>query len=165
MAALVPRSPSQLRAIDPKTGGYLPDRGPLTHFHWYGGRVEEGLELATWNTIRAATQAAARIARDNHPWQSETGQLESSVFAAEPEWKGDHIYAIWGAHSPALFLEYGTVKMPPYPFLRPAADRAYKLANFAGGIRHNLHGSADLHSMRGGAYGEGSFFAGGSAGG
>jgi len=122
-------------------------RGPLTYVHWFGGKVLEGLDVATWNTISQATKAAARYARANHPWHSETGQLEASIFAAEPEYRGDHIFAIWGAHYPALFLEYGTVNMPAYPFLRPAADQAYKLANFAGAIRTQLHGSTELSAI------------------
>jgi hypothetical protein len=143
----VPTHPSQYLVVDPKTGGYLPGRGPLAYTHWYGGEVLEGLEARTAAVIRNVTRAAADIARANHPWLNRTGQLEASVFAAEPRRHGDKIFAIWGAHFPALFLEYGTVKMEPYPFLRPAADQAYRLANFAGAIRHGLHGSADLLPM------------------
>ena len=124
-----------------------PAVAPETYVNWYGGRVLAGLEAATIAVVRNATRAAADIARANHPWQNQTGQLEVSIFAAEPEMKGDHVYAIWGAHFPALFLEYGTVKMQPYPFLRPAAAQAYRLANFAGAIRHELAGSSGLSSV------------------
>jgi len=137
MATAVPTSPGEFGV-----------RGPRAYVHWYGGRILTELELATVNTVRTATQAAARYARANHPWQSRhEGGLEDSIFAAEPEIKGDHVYAIWGAHWPALYLEYGTVKMPPYPFLRPAADHAYRVINFAGAIRHEMHGSTDLGSI------------------
>jgi hypothetical protein len=119
--------------------------GTLVAANWYGGAVEKGLEAATLATVGAVTKAAARYARANHPWHSRTvGGLEDSIFAAEPEIKGDHIYSIWGAHFPALYLEYGTAKMPAYPFLRPAAAATYRLANFAGDIRLGLAGSEAL---------------------
>jgi len=121
--------------------------GTRAYVNWFGGRILTELELATVNTVRAATRAAANHARANHPWQNQTGELEDSIFAAEPEIKGDHVFAIWGAHYPALYLEYGTVKMPPYPFLRPAADAAYRLINLAGAIRHEMSGSTDLGSI------------------
>ena len=144
MAEPVPNLPSDFKVTHPETGALLPGRGPTTYVHWYGGKVLEGLEIATYNVVRQATQSAARIARANHPWNNDTGQLEASIFAAEPEVKAGHIYAIWGAHFPALYLEYGTVKMDPFPFLRPAADQAYRIANFAGAIRNEMHGSPGL---------------------
>jgi hypothetical protein len=139
----IPTAPGEFRAVDDE-GNLLGGRGPRTYVHWYGGRVLAGLEVATMNVVRNVTRAAADIARHNHPWQNRTGQLEASVFAAEPEFRGDHIYALWGAHWPALYLEYGTVKMDAYPFLRPAAAEAYKLAHFAGAIRGELSGSSGL---------------------
>lgn len=139
----VPTAPGDFKAIDDE-GNFLPGRGPKTYVQWYGGKVLSELEAATIATVRNVTRAAADYARAEHPWQNDTGQLETSIFAAEPELKGDHVYAIWGAHFPALYLEYGTVKMRPYPFLRPAADKAYRLANFAGAIRHELSGSSGL---------------------
>ena len=73
------------------------------------------------------------------------GQLEDwPVFAAEPRMMGDHIYAIWGAHFPALFLGCGTVKMDPVPVPAPgggldlSAEQPFGLRPFL----HELAGSA-----------------------
>jgi HK97 gp10 family phage protein len=124
-----------------------PGRGPLTHVSWYGGRILTDMEARTMAVVGNVTKAAASEARANHPWQNRTGQLEDSIFAAEPEYKGEEIVSFWGAHFPALFLEYGTVKMPAYPFLRPAFDKVARLANFAGAIRHELSASSGLESI------------------
>jgi len=125
-------------------------RGTLVSYQWFGGRILEGLEAETAATVWTLTKRAAQIARENHPYQDHRADgLTSTIFAHDPHMRGDHIYAIWGAHSPALYIEFGTAHNDPFPFLRPAADRAYKLLPFAGGgIAGALHGSGQMHLAR-----------------
>jgi hypothetical protein len=105
---------------------------------WYGGLVEERFLAAAVATTRNVTRAAARYARNNHPWQNRTGRTEEGIFALEPVVEGLMVKGVWGGASPALYLEMGTSKMPAYPFLRPAAAATYRLAHFAGELRLQL---------------------------
>lgn len=113
-----------------------------SHMTWYGGEIANRATAALVPIVRNVTRAAAEYARRNHPWKNRTGDLELGIFAAEPKIEGDVVRGLWGAPSPALYLEMGTVKMPPYPFLRPAADATYRLANFAAELRLGLSGGS-----------------------
>ena len=70
----------------------------------------------------AANEARAIVRVD-------TGQTRDSirVRAGEAKKEGVPYYVFAGTqeHRAALFLELGTVKMQPYPFLRPALQRTY----------------------------------------
>lgn len=108
-----------------------------SYITWYGGQVlANQLELAKVVVTRL-TREAAEIARANHPWQVRrtdqfTGDLEASIWADEARIEGLEVKGFWGAPPPALWLEMGTVKMAAFPFMRPAQDKAARLANFAG---------------------------------
>lgn len=69
------------------------------------------------DTIMAAGgERTIAYAKANHPWQNRTGQTEASPHM---EKTGEHAYTlIFGGAS--IFLEYGTVHMPPYSWIRPA---------------------------------------------
>ena len=60
----------------------------------------------------------------------DTGKTRQSIRVVEGRntTRGKPFYVIAGSqeHRAALFLELGTVKMQPYPFLRPALQRAQK---------------------------------------
>ena len=60
----------------------------------------------------------------------DTGQTRDSIRVVKgtENRKGESPYYVLAGlqeHRAALFLELGTVKMPPYPFLRPALERTY----------------------------------------
>lgn len=66
--------------------------------------------------MSAGAERTAAYARAHHPWQNRTGGTEQSVHV---EHAGDHQFTVV-ADNASIFLEYGTIHMPPYPFLRPA---------------------------------------------
>lgn len=69
-------------------------------------------------TVKSAgAERIAQYARDNHPWQNQTGETEASIHMEED---GDDFTVVFGGAS--IFLEWGTVNMPPYSYIRPAVD-------------------------------------------
>src|SRR5260370_26645856 len=66
----------------------------------------------------AGMERVAEYAKDNHPWQNETGETEASIHM---EQTGPHEFAaVFGGAS--IYLEFGTVNMPPFTFIQPAWD-------------------------------------------
>jgi len=66
----------------------------------------------------AGMERVAQYGKDNHPWQNESGETEASIHS---EQTGPHEFsAVFGGAS--IFLELGTVNMPPFPFIQPAWD-------------------------------------------
>jgi hypothetical protein len=98
-------------------GGYV---------QWYGREVGDAVEAEVIAEVAATTQRAASYAAAHHPWQNLSGELEAGIFADEPVVDGLVVRGRWGAPSPALYLEYGTARSRAFPFLRPAADYAYR---------------------------------------
>lgn len=66
--------------------------------------------------LSAGAERTAAYARANHPWENRTGETEGSIHV---EAAGPHRFQVV-AGGASLFLEFGTVHMPPYPFLLPA---------------------------------------------
>ena len=71
--------------------------------------------------LSAGAQRIADYAIANHPWQNQTGETEASIHM---EQTGPHEFAAV-AGGAMQFLEWGTVKMPPFPTMQPAADAVY----------------------------------------
>lgn len=93
---------------------------------WYGEAVEARVAAAAMAGVKAIAELAADHARANHPWKNRTEETEASIFVGEPHiTPADVVRCPWGAAGAAVFLEYGTAKMPAYPFLRPAQDATY----------------------------------------
>lgn len=71
------------------------------------------------DTVQSAgAERIAQYARDNHPWQNRTGKTEASIHV---ERGAAHEFAVvFGGAS--IFLEWGTVNMPPFPYIQPAFD-------------------------------------------
>lgn len=63
-----------------------------------------------------------------------TGETRRSIRVIEGTGsrRGKPFYVIAGSqeHRAALFLELGTIRQPPYPFLRPAIERASRSSGF-----------------------------------
>jgi HK97 gp10 family phage protein len=94
---------------------------------WHGELVEERIIAACKIAVDATTAECVNHAKTNHPWTNRTGTLEGSIMARPAEEEGLAVVGEWGSFDVnyAIFLELGTSKMPPYPYLRPAADACY----------------------------------------
>ncbi len=68
--------------------------------------------------LSAGMERVAQYARENHPWQNQTGQTEASIHM---EQEGPHEFACV-AGGAMIYLEWGTVNMPPFPTMAPAYD-------------------------------------------
>lgn len=68
--------------------------------------------------IRRAARAAAEYAKNNHPYKDRTHNLTKSIQSV-PTTDGAYLSArmFYGS-----FVEWGTVKNKPYPYLRPAIE-------------------------------------------
>lgn len=77
-----------------------------------------GIEYA-----RRAARQAAQYAKANHAYTDRTGNLTRSIQSV-PTSTGAYLSARMGY---AHFVEYGTKRNKPYPFLRPALEHVLKL--------------------------------------
>ena len=123
---------------------------------WYGKAVTEKMAAAQVAGVNQTMAACVVRAKANHPWQNRTGLLEGAIDIADyaaPHATG--VKGTWGVRDmvQARILEEGgtivprrakalaipqadgslgfasSVRIPPYPYLRPAADIEYpKLA-------------------------------------
>lgn len=126
--------------------------GKTKSLKWYGKAVSAKMEKAQVEGVNATMAACVVRAKSNHPWQNRTGLLEGAIdiasFAA-PHSSG--VKGTWGVRdmAQARILEEGgtivarrakalaipqsdgsvrfasSVTIPPYPYLRPAADVEY----------------------------------------
>ena len=117
--------------------------------NWRGDEVQKKMESCIKQGINQTMSAAAIHAKQNHPWQNRTGTLEGSirpVTAAHKE--GDEFVGLWGSTDVAyaLVLETGGVRMPAFPYLRPAADAEYP--KLAGRIRNSFEGKGGIQVRR-----------------
>jgi HK97 gp10 family phage protein len=68
--------------------------------------------------LSAGTERMAEFAETHHPWQNRTGETEASIHS---EQTGDHEFAFIGGGA-MVWLEWGTINMPPFPTMQPAYD-------------------------------------------
>lgn len=95
---------------------------------WKGNEAIKNMESAIKQGMNQTLSESSVHAKENHPWQNRTGTLEGSIRPVAPAQKrGNEFVGLWGSTDVeyALALELGTVKMPAYPYLRPAADAVY----------------------------------------
>lgn len=134
---------------------------------WFGRKVTEKMRRAQVAGVNETLGASVVHAKQNHPWQNRTGALEGGIqiveFAAPKE--GGGVKGVWGvtdARQARILEEGGTIKaksakalhfviggehvvvkqvtIPPYPYLRPAADETYP--SLARRIRRNFERGA-----------------------
>jgi hypothetical protein len=119
---------------------------------WNGDAVTAKMRAAQIAGVNGTLGASVNDAKANHPWKNRTGVLEGGIGVAEyaHEVTGG-VEGVWGVQDVryALMLELGgtitakaakalaiplpgggvafakSVTIPPYPYLRPAADRQY----------------------------------------
>lgn len=104
---------------------------------WRGPEVVRSVERAAKRAINAVMSDAVREAKDVHPFVTRSGDLERSVRIVKAARRvGDEIIGEWGSVGTAYGrrIELGfqgvdslgrAVDAPPYPFLRPAAEKKY----------------------------------------
>lgn len=89
--------------------------------------LRQGVERATRATLEAHADRIAGIARADHPYQDRTGRLTRSLKRGRATGHAlDGSLSVYvGAWTEyASFVEYGTVRARPYPYLEPAAVEA-----------------------------------------
>lgn len=126
--------------------------GKTKSLKWYGKAVTEKMAKAQVEGVNRTMQACVVRAKGNHPWQNQSGLLEGAIDVADyaaPHASG--VKGTWGVRDmvQARILEEGgsivprslkalaipqadgslrfasSVTIPPYPYLRPAADVEY----------------------------------------
>lgn len=93
---------------------------------WEGDKFKKRAARAAMSGINKTMADAVEHAKNNHPWKYRTGKLEQNTKIIGPAKDvGGGVYAgTWGVTAQApygKFLEFGTMRMQPFPFLRPAA--------------------------------------------
>lgn len=84
---------------------------------------------AALEATRIVARAVAEEAKQTTAWSDVTGETRRSIRVSERGKKSTSVLAGSKAAGPAaLFLEIGTSKMSPKPYMRPAIDHAAPLA-------------------------------------
>lgn len=126
--------------------------GKTKSLKWYGKAVTAKLQAAQVEGINRTMAACVVQAKANHPWHNRTGLLEGAIdVAGYAAPHGSGVRGTWGVRDmvQARILEEGgtivprrakalaipqadgslrmvsSVTIPPYPYLRPAADIEY----------------------------------------
>lgn len=110
--------------------------------NWRGEEIKAKFKEAARVGIDQTTAACVNHAKSNHTWKNETGTLEGSLQMRPAVIEGETVRGKWGSFTVhyAIFQELGTAKMPPRPYLRPAADAEYE--KLAGRIAAAAKGAA-----------------------
>lgn len=135
---------------------------------WFGPQVTAKMAKAQMFGVNKTMAEAVEHAKRNHTWQNRTGTLEGSIAISEYAHRaGKGIAGTWGSRDVryALIHELGgrivpknkprlvfqvdgewrnvaSVRIPPRPYLRPAADATYP--NLARNIREGFAAAAAL---------------------
>ena len=79
--------------------------------------------LAAASAMAVVTKETATNAQQNHSFQNRTGNLEASIQPLPVEVAGSQVEGFVRAGMEyAPFVEFGTSRSAPYPFLRPAVE-------------------------------------------
>lgn len=126
--------------------------GKTKSLKWYGKAVTEKMAKAQVEGVNQTMAECVKHAKNNHPWQNRSSILEGSIdvkfYARATDTGVKGVWGVWKAKQ-ALILELGgtivprsgkylsipqsdgsrrlmtSVTIPPYPYLRPAADVEY----------------------------------------
>lgn len=94
---------------------------------WKGKQVMDKLTAATAKGVDQTTAACVVEAKTNHEFVNRTSTLEGSIQMRPATIELTKVIGRWGSFSVhyAIFIEAGTSRHAPMPFLRPAADVEY----------------------------------------
>lgn len=105
---------------------------------WYGKKIERQVEIATWQVIQRRTEAALVRAQESILSGPKTGRIYGNHQASAPgeapaDWTGELVASGFTRYNRSkLFgevvfsapyaraLEFGTERMEPRPYIRPA---------------------------------------------
>lgn len=108
-------------------GGMEADTGQLALLVGQLARVGALAEAGGRAIVRTGGQRAYSEARQRVPVR--TGHLRSTIYLREdPDGRG---FELGATAEYAGFVEFGTVRMPPRPFIGPAFDQAEQISMFA----------------------------------
>lgn len=96
--------------------------------NWEGDLVAQKTRNACRWGIDSVMADCVVSAKSNHPWKNRTGILEGSIQMRQAVDQGSALIGTWGSWKVeyARWLEEGTRRMKPYPFLIPASERHYQ---------------------------------------
>lgn len=90
---------------------------------WYGDRVKKSFHAAALNSAQKLLLIAEGEAKKKCP--IDTGRLRASITHAVTDVKEDVIVGQIGTNVDyAAFVEFGTSKTRPHPYIRPGIDKA-----------------------------------------
>lgn len=73
--------------------------------------------------VAAVSVDVANYAKENHPFANRTGNLEASIHPLPVEQSGDVITGtVKAGMEYAAFVEFGTARSAPYPYMQPALE-------------------------------------------
>ena len=101
--------------------------------NWLGDEIIKKMDNCIIQGMAQTITKCVEHAKNKHPWKNRSTHLEGSIKEQKhPRKVGNEFIGVWGSVdiNYALVLELGGVNMPPFPYLRPAADAEYpKLAD------------------------------------
>lgn len=115
---------------------------------WKGDKVIRKMDNSIIQGMSQTITDSVDYAKANHPWHNRTTTLEGSIReVVHPHKEGDGFVGVWGSVDVdyALILELGSLGragIPPYPYLRPAADAVYP--RLPANIRNSFEGRKSL---------------------
>lgn len=86
--------------------------------------IKSALNRGVLRALEKAGDKVARSARDDHPYTDRTGDLTASIYATNPTgeipaWET----SVGGTTFYASYVEHGTERSKPYPYLDPAGQK------------------------------------------
>jgi len=107
----------------------------MTEYTYHGDECRKKISDRLESNMNKAVILVHNEATTNHPWKNRTGTLQRSI-VMRVEKDRNSIAGFVGTNVfYAKFLELGTDRMPPYPFLYPALEvNKQRIVKLLGGL-------------------------------